>query len=80
MNYDTDKVDEMVMVLLYLTITEQNEWGARTSKSHDRDALERAPRATVHLRSKEQGEVGSAESARIGTGQGGIRTALRLDD
>jgi hypothetical protein len=29
MNYDQDKVDEMVLALLYLTISEQDEWGAR---------------------------------------------------
>jgi hypothetical protein len=41
MNYDKDKVDEMVLALLYLTITEENDWGARTWKSHDWDALDR---------------------------------------
>ena len=41
MNYDTDKVDEMVLALLYLTITERNDWGARAWKSHDWDALDR---------------------------------------
>ena len=41
MNYDQDKVDEMVLALLYLTISEQHEWGARAWKSHDWDALDR---------------------------------------
>jgi Domain of unknown function (DUF6429) len=41
MNYDHDKVDEMVLALLYLTISEQHEWGARAWKSHDWDALDR---------------------------------------
>ena len=41
MNYDRDKVDEMVLALLCLTITEENDWGARTWKSHDWDALDR---------------------------------------
>ena len=45
MKYDPDKVDEMVLALLYLTITEENDWGARTWKSHDWDALDR-----LHLR------------------------------
>jgi hypothetical protein len=35
MNYDREKVDEIVLALLYMTITEQNDWGARTWKSHD---------------------------------------------
>ena len=41
MEYDLEKVDEMVMALLYLTVTEQGEWGARAWKSHDWDALDR---------------------------------------
>jgi hypothetical protein len=41
MNYDTEKVDEMVLALLYLTITEEDDWGARAWKSHDWDALDR---------------------------------------
>ena len=41
MNYDREKVDEIVLALLYLTITEQNDWGARTWKCHDWDALDR---------------------------------------
>jgi hypothetical protein len=41
MDYDTEKIDEMVLALLYLTIREQNDWGARAWKSHDWDALDR---------------------------------------
>ena len=41
MKYDADKVDEMVLALLYLTITEENDFGARTWKSHDWGALGR---------------------------------------
>jgi hypothetical protein len=41
MDYDLDKVDEMVLALLYLTITDEDEWGARTWKSHDWDAMDR---------------------------------------
>ena len=41
MIYDRDKVDEMVLALLYLTITEAGDWGARTWKSHDWDAMDR---------------------------------------
>ena len=36
-----DKVDEMVMALLYLTRWEEAAWGARAWKSHDWDALDR---------------------------------------
>jgi len=41
MNYDKDKVDEMVLALLYLTIAEEDGWGARTWKSRDWDVLDR---------------------------------------
>jgi len=41
MDYDHDKVDEMVMALLYLTIWEEAAWGARAWKSHDWDVLDR---------------------------------------
>ncbi len=41
MDYDHDKVDEMVLALLCLTITEEDAWGARAWKSHDWDVLDR---------------------------------------
>jgi hypothetical protein len=42
MDYDIDKVDDMVLALLYLTICETDRWGgARAWKSHDWDALDR---------------------------------------
>jgi hypothetical protein len=41
LDYDRDKVDEMVLALLYVTISDEAEWGALTSKSHDRNALDR---------------------------------------
>jgi hypothetical protein len=41
MNYDRNKVDEMVLALLYLTISEEGDWGARTWKSHDWSVLDR---------------------------------------
>jgi hypothetical protein len=41
MDYDTDKVDQAVLALLYLTRHEVGEWGARAWKGHDWDALDR---------------------------------------
>lgn len=41
MAYNTEKVDEMVLALLYLTICEEDQWGARAWKSHDWGALDR---------------------------------------
>jgi hypothetical protein len=41
MDYDTDKVDQAVLALLYLTLHDVNEFGARAWKGHDWDALDR---------------------------------------
>ena len=41
MEYDRDKVDEMVLALLWLTAFDQDEFGARAWKAHDWDALDR---------------------------------------
>ena len=41
MDYDRDKVDEMVLALLCLTIWEEDDGGARAWKSHDWGALDR---------------------------------------
>jgi hypothetical protein len=41
MEYDIEKIDEAVLALLYLTLHEQNEFGARAWKGHDWDAMNR---------------------------------------
>ena len=41
MDYDTDKVDEAVFALLYLTLHEVNEFGGRAWKGMDWDAMDR---------------------------------------
>ncbi len=41
MDYNSDKVDDMVLALLHLAIWEQDSEGARAWKSHDWDALDR---------------------------------------
>lgn len=41
MHYDRDKVDEMVLALLFLTITDEDDEGARTWKSQDWGAMDR---------------------------------------
>lgn len=41
MEYDRDKVDEMVLALLYLTTFTERPFGTRAWKSHDWDALDR---------------------------------------
>ncbi|MBI1367741.1 MAG: hypothetical protein GC162_03715 [Planctomycetes bacterium] len=41
MDYDTDKIDEAVLALLYLTLHEVDEHGGRAWKGLDWDALDR---------------------------------------
>ena len=41
MEYDEDKVDEMVLALLFLTMFEESPLGARAWKGYDWDALDR---------------------------------------
>lgn len=41
MDYDHDKVDDMVLALLYLSTWGADAWGARAWKSHDWDAMDR---------------------------------------
>jgi hypothetical protein len=41
MEYDKDKVDEMVLALLYMTMFDEDQYGARAWKSHDWDAMDR---------------------------------------
>ena len=41
MEYDLDKLDEMVLALLWLTSFDADESGARAWKSHDWDAMDR---------------------------------------
>jgi len=41
MDYDTDKVDEATLALLYLTLHDVGEHGGRAWKGHDWDAMNR---------------------------------------
>lgn len=41
MDYDTDKVDEAVLALLYLTLHDVNAFGGRAWRGHDWAALDR---------------------------------------
>jgi hypothetical protein len=41
MEFDPNKVDEVVLALLWLTAFDVDEYGARAWKSHDWDALDR---------------------------------------
>ena len=57
MDYDENKIDEMVLALLYLTMF-KNHGEARAWKSHDWDAMDRLHQERIHLRSSKQGKVG----------------------
>jgi hypothetical protein len=57
MEYDKDKVDEMVLALLFLTMFD-DKLSRRAWKSHDWDAMDRLYKKGVHLGPKEQDEVG----------------------
>jgi len=41
MDYDRDKVDEMVLALLWLTRFNEDQYGARAWKGHDWEAMDR---------------------------------------
>ena len=41
MEYDRDKVDEMTLALLRLTMFDEGQYGARAWKGYDWDALDR---------------------------------------
>jgi len=41
LKYDQDKVDDMVLALLWLTAFDVDDTGARAWKSHDWDAMDR---------------------------------------
>ena len=60
MNYDTEKVDEAVLALLWLTsFREKKDWPLRTWKGHDWDAMDRLSEkgftSDPHKRSKSVG-------------------------
>ena len=41
MDYDADKIDEVVLALLMLTAHQEDEYGARAWKGYDWDVLDR---------------------------------------
>lgn len=49
MEYDKDKVDELGLALLHLTMFDENEYGARAWIGHDWEAMDRT-RGTVPVR------------------------------
>jgi hypothetical protein len=41
MQHDTEKIDQAVLALLWLTLHERDEFGGRSWKSHDWDVMDR---------------------------------------
>jgi len=66
MDYNADKVDEAVLALLYLSLHDVNEFGARAWKGHDWDALDRLHQRGVigDPRSKAKSVVLNAEGVK----------------
>ena len=57
MDCDNEKIDDIVLALLSLTVHDENEFGARTWKNHDWDALNR-----LHEKGFISNPVGKAKS------------------
>ena len=72
MDYDRNRVDDMVLALLCLTISQEDEWGgARAWKSHDWDALDR-----LHAKGYISDPKSKAKS--VGLSPEGLRRAREL--
>jgi hypothetical protein len=70
MDYDTDKVDEAVLALLYLGLHEVNEFGGRAWKGHDWGAMDRLHQKDLisDPRSKAKSVVMDAEGIKAAEG------------
>jgi hypothetical protein len=70
MDYDTDKVDEAVLALLYLTLHDVSEYGGRAWKGLDWDALDRLHERGIigDPRSKAKSVVLDAEGIKAAEG------------
>jgi hypothetical protein len=66
MDYDHDKIDEMILALLWLT----SAGPRRAWKSHDWDAMERLHAKGVYLQPQIKDEVGSVERGGRAPGAG----------
>jgi Domain of unknown function (DUF6429) len=71
MEYDKDKVDEMVLALLYLTMFGEDQYGARAWKSHDWDAMDR-----LHAKGYISDPKSKAKSVTVSVG--GVKRSRKL--
>ena len=60
MDYDTDKVDELTLALLYLTMHEESEFGARAWKGFDWDTMNR-----LHVKGYIDNPISKAKSVMV---------------
>jgi len=70
-DYDIERVDETVLALLYLTLHDENEFGARAWKSHDWETLNR-------LYEKDFISNPKSKAKSVLLTKGGVRTSQRL--
>ena len=74
----TDRIDEAVLALLHLNICERSRFGgARAWKPLDWGAMHRLHESGPHLRSGDQGEIGSSEQRGLGPGGSCLPTAVQ---
>jgi len=72
MNYDTDKIDEYTLALLYLVVSERHEgFGARAWKGFDWDTMNR-----LHQKGYISNPIGKAKS--VGMTEEGFLKAKEL--
>ena len=73
MKYDINKIDDMVLALLSLTLHDESEYGARAWKGHDWDVLSR-----LHEKGYLGNPVGKAKSVVV-TKEGVARSRALFD-
>jgi hypothetical protein len=64
MECDTDKVDETVLALLFLTMFDEDQDGASAWKGHDWEAMDRLHAKGYISDPQEQGQIGRGDRAR----------------
>jgi len=79
MEYDQDKVDEMVLALLSLTMFEEDQDGARAWKGHDWVAMDRLHAKGYVSDSQEQVQVGRGDRERRAAIPRAVRETLRQE-
>jgi hypothetical protein len=77
MEYDQDKVDEMVLALLSLAMFEEDQYGVRAWKGHDWVAMDRLHAKGYISDPQEQGQIGRGDRERRPAMPRAVRETLR---